>query len=156
MFMRRMKLFLITLFIGAVASSTWFFLLWKQFIPLNLLSMYTACVLIGIFINGGIPLFFEIACEASYPVAEGVTGGLLTLLNNIVGICFLCVLLIPNIGRTWMNEALLGSAAVALPLLIIYPERYRRTDLDITIDVSPAKGDLQTSEKVEENTEDFS
>jgi hypothetical protein len=60
--------------------------------------MYTACVLIGIFINGGIPLFFEIACEASYPVAEGVTGGLLTLLNNIVGICFLCVLLIPNIG----------------------------------------------------------
>ncbi|XP_045209899.2 solute carrier family 49 member 4 homolog isoform X2 [Mercenaria mercenaria] len=147
MFMKRMKLFLISLFIGAVASSAWFFVLWKQYIPLNLISMYTACILIGIFINGGIPLFFEIACEASYPVAEGVTGGLLTLLNNIVGICFLCVLLIPNIGRTWMNEALLGSTVVALPLLIIYPERYRRTDLDITIDVSPSKGDLQTSEK---------
>ena len=55
-----------------------------------------------------------------------------------------------------MNEALLGSAAVALPLLIAYPERYRRTDLDITIDVSPSKGDLQKSEKIEDYSEEKS
>lgn len=152
-FMRRMKLFLITLFLGAVAASAWFFILWQKYIPFNLISLYTACILIGILINGGIPLFYEIACEASYPVAEGVTGGFLTLINNIIGICFLFVMLIPNIGQSWMNEVLLGSAVLALPLLFVFPERYRRTDLDITIDISPKTGDLQTSVVSEETEE---
>lgn len=35
-FMRRMKLFLITLFLGAVAASAWFFILWQKYIPFNL------------------------------------------------------------------------------------------------------------------------
>ncbi|XP_060551826.1 solute carrier family 49 member 4 homolog isoform X2 [Ruditapes philippinarum] len=150
-FMKRMKLFLITLFLGAVAASAWFFVLWEKFIPFNITSLYAACILIGILINGGIPLFYEIACEASYPVAEGVTGGFLTLINNIIGICFLFVMLIPNIGQSWMNEVLLASAVLALPLLFVFPERYRRTDLDITIDIDSKVGDLQASVKTIEN-----
>ncbi|XP_045209905.1 solute carrier family 49 member 4 homolog isoform X2 [Mercenaria mercenaria] len=149
-FMKRMKLFLITLFLGAVASSAWFFILWEKYIPFNLVSLYAACILIGILFNGGIPLFYEIACEASYPIAEGVTGGFLTLINNIVGICFLFVMLIPNIGQSWMNEVLLASAVLALPLLFVFPERYRRTDLDITIDIKPSSGDLQASVTTED------
>jgi len=58
-----------------------------------------SCILIGVFINGGIPLFYEISCEASYPVSEGVTGGVMTLVNNFVGVCFLCIMLIKNIGK---------------------------------------------------------
>lgn len=46
-----------------------------------------------------------------------------------------------------MNEVLLASAVLALPLLFVFPERYRRTDLDITIDVSPETGDLQAAVK---------
>lgn len=67
-------------------------------------ALYASCIMIGMFVNGGIPLFYEIACEASYPIAEGVTGGLLTLVNNIVGICFLFVMLIPNIGKLYDNH----------------------------------------------------
>ena len=45
------------------------------------------------------PLYFEMACEVTYPVAEGVTNLVLTLLNNIGGLVFLIVLMIPNIGK---------------------------------------------------------
>lgn len=46
-----------------------------------------------------------------------------------------------------MNEVLFGSVVIALPLLFVFPERYRRTDLDITINVNPSNGDLQASAK---------
>jgi len=65
-------------------------------------SLYTSCILIGVFINGAVPLFYEITCETSYPVAEGVTCGVLTLVNNLVGVMFLFIMLIPNIGL-WTN-----------------------------------------------------
>jgi hypothetical protein len=50
-----------------------------------------------------------------------------------------------------MNEVLLASAVLALPLLFVFPERYRRTDLDITIDIDSKVGDLQASVKTIEN-----
>ena len=43
-----------------------------------------------------------------------------------------------------MNWVLLGSVVFALPLLFVFPERYRRTDLDITIYIPPPEKDLQT------------
>ncbi|WAR05566.1 DIRC2-like protein [Mya arenaria] len=100
----------------------------------------------------GIPLFYEVSCEASYPVAEGVTGGVMTLVNNLFGVLFLCIMLIKDIGTSWMNWALFGSAVAALPLLILFPERYRRTDLDITIDIKPTSGDLQASDTTDDVT----
>ncbi|KAL4228912.1 Solute carrier 49 member 4 [Mactra antiquata] len=146
-FMKRMKIFLIVLFTGSIATSAWFFILCQKYIPFDIYSLYTACILIGVFVNGGIPLVYEIACETSYPIAEGVTCGLLTSTNNVIGVCFLFVMLIPNIGTSWMNEALLGSTIIALPLLFVFPERYRRTNLDIVINVQPETGDLQASSK---------
>ena len=43
-----------------------------------------------------------------------------------------------------MNWVLLGSVVFALPLLFIFPERYRRTDLDITIEIPSPEKDVQT------------
>lgn len=51
-----------------------------------------------------------------------------------------------------MNEALLGSTIIALPLLFVFPERYRRTDLDFTIVIPPNNGDLQTPSKTSQDT----
>ena len=53
----------------------------------------------GGFVGAATPLFFEIACELSYPVAEGLTNGVLTLLNNISGLIFLFMMMVPNIGE---------------------------------------------------------
>ena len=47
---------------------------------------------------GAVPLFFELTCESTYPIAEGVTNGFLTWLNNIPGLILLLVLMVPSIG----------------------------------------------------------
>lgn len=60
--------------------------------------LWVSMVLGSMCIYGAIPLFFEVVCESTYPIAEGVTNGLLTWLNNVVGLVFLFVVMIP-IGR---------------------------------------------------------
>jgi len=50
-------------------------------------------------LNATPPLYFETACEVTYPVAEGVTTLVLTLMNNVGGLIFLLVQMIPNIGK---------------------------------------------------------
>ncbi|WAR06802.1 DIRC2-like protein [Mya arenaria] len=107
--------------IGRKSESSWYFTT----------SMYVSSVLIGVFINGAVPLCFEITCETSYPVAEGVSGGAFTLLTNLVGVGFFCILLIKNISYSWMNWVLFGSSVLAVILLFFFPERYCRIDIDI-------------------------
>ncbi|XP_052806508.1 solute carrier family 49 member 4 homolog [Mya arenaria] len=133
MFMRRMKLILLVLFLAGTLAIFWFTAICAKYIPFDITSLYTSCILIGVFINGGVPLFYEITCEASYPVAEGVTSGVMTLVNGIFGILFLFIMYIKDVGTHWMNWALLGSHMAALPLLALFPERYRRTDLDLIV-----------------------
>ena len=84
----------------------------------------------GAFANATMPLFFEISCEASYPVAEGVTGGFFTLVYNMFGTIFLFILTIEDIGVVWMNWALLGSFLISIPILIAFPEQLKRTNTD--------------------------
>ncbi|XP_052807462.1 solute carrier family 49 member 4 homolog isoform X2 [Mya arenaria] len=130
-FKKRMKTILIICFTGAAVASIWFILLAEKYITFNLPSMYVSSVLIGVFINGAVPLCFEITCETSYPVAEGVSGGAFTLLTNLVGVGFFCILLIKNISYSWMNWVLFGSSVLAVILLFFFPERYCRIDIDI-------------------------
>ncbi|XP_045194753.2 solute carrier family 49 member 4 homolog [Mercenaria mercenaria] len=135
LFNRRRKLFLISLFTCAMVCSIWFALLCTSVIVYDLKSLYASCILLGIFINGTTPLFYEICAEASYPVAEGVTGGFYTLVDNVGGVIFLSLVSVPNIGTEWMNWTVLGSLVVAIPMLFVFPERYKRTDIDLNRDV---------------------
>lgn len=61
-------------------------------------QVYTCNILGGMFLNGAIPLFYELGAESAFPVSEGVVGGFLTWLNNVFGIIFLFMLQIPGIG----------------------------------------------------------
>jgi len=61
--------------------------------------MYAGYVITSIGVESCSPLFYELACESTYPIAEGVTNGLLTWLNNFVGLTFLFVLMWPGIGQ---------------------------------------------------------
>lgn len=63
-----------------------------------LAQLYISSIAGGIFLNGTIPLFYELSCETSYPIAEGITGAFSTMLDSIFGVLFLFVLQIPNIG----------------------------------------------------------
>ena len=136
LFHRRRKLFLISLFTCAILCCLWFALLCEGIIQYDIRALYASCILLGIFINGAVPLFYEVSVEAAYPVAEGVTGGFYTLVNNLGGIALLSFVSVPNIGTTWMNWAVLGSLVAAIPMLSVFPERYNRTDIDMNIETT--------------------
>lgn len=63
-------------------------------------SLYKSSILGGFFVSGTIPLFYELTVESTYPVAEGVTTGALTLINNSFTVIFLFVLMIPQVGKS--------------------------------------------------------
>ena len=67
--------------------------------PFQTDSLYKASVLGGFFVSGTIPLFYELTVETTYPVAEGVTTGLLTLINNTFTVGFLLILMVPGVGK---------------------------------------------------------
>jgi FLVCR family MFS transporter len=150
-FHRRRKLFLISLFTCAVVCCIWFALLCEGIITYDIKALYASCILLGVFINGTVPLFYEISAEASYPVAEGVTGGFYTLVNNVGGVILLSLVSVPNIGTKWMNWTVLGSLVAAIPLLFVFPERYNRTDIDLNIEtetyVTDADKKVNTADK---------
>ena len=68
--------------------------------------------------------------EVTYPVHESIVGGFLTAFYNLVGILFLLVFFIPNIGYVWLNYVLVGSTVVALPAVIFTKESYNRSNVD--------------------------
>ncbi|XP_033733340.1 solute carrier family 49 member 4 homolog isoform X2 [Pecten maximus] len=143
-FMKQMKVFLIGLFILGGGSFVWLTLLCNQTIAFSTVQLYASSIMGGMFLNGTIPLFYELACEASYPVSEGLAGGFMTWLNNLFGIMFLMALLIPGIGTAWMNYCLVGSVGLGLIVLFVFPEKYTRTDIDITV-TADGTMDVQTS-----------
>ncbi|XP_074653318.1 solute carrier family 49 member 4 homolog isoform X2 [Tubulanus polymorphus] len=102
-FLGHMKIFCIVLFIGAGGSALWSMLLIGQYIPFNSGELYTSIIVGGLLIYTCIALFFEMACESAYPIAESVISGMFALLNNICGVTFLLLFYIPNIGTEWMN-----------------------------------------------------
>ncbi|XP_034303356.2 solute carrier family 49 member 4 homolog isoform X2 [Magallana gigas] len=134
LFMRHMKLFLLVMFAMAGGSFVWFTLMCVDVIPLSTTQVYISNIVGGMSLNGAIPLFYELGAESAFPVSEGVVGGFLTWLNNLCGVMFLFMLQIPNIGTSWMNWTLVGSVAMGLVFLFVFPERYTRTDIDIYVD----------------------
>lgn len=61
--------------------------LWINLLSLSLFAplatLYTSCILVGIFINSSVPIFFELFIETVYPVPEGITCGVVTFLSNL-------------------------------------------------------------------------
>ncbi|KAH3776944.1 solute carrier family 49 member 4 homolog [Dreissena polymorpha] len=133
LFHRRRKVFLMILFSGAAVFAVWFALVTNGTIPYSVAQLYAAGILLGVCVNGTTPLFYEMCAEASYPVAEGVTGGLFTAVNCVFGIVFLSLLSVPGIGTQWMTWAAVASVAAAVPLMCLFPERYNRSDIDMHI-----------------------
>jgi len=76
------------------------------------------------------PLFFELSVEIAYPVAESLVAGFLTATYNLVGIVFLFLFFIPNIGSIWINYVLVGSVVVSVPAVLLIRERYNRSSVD--------------------------
>ncbi|XP_038058623.1 solute carrier family 49 member 4 homolog [Patiria miniata] len=132
----RMKAVLISLTLAAFVSCVWCVLLSMKYISYSLVSVYIACIFIGLFINACVPIYFEITVEGMYPVSESNITMVLTFMNNVTALIFLLLPMIPNLSVIWMNWLLLGSVFVCLPLLMMYKEHYNRLDEDMTESIS--------------------
>lgn len=141
--MRHMKFFLILLFILAACSFGACILLCYGYIPFKLMYLYITVIAGTMALNGTIPLFFELSCETAYPINEGLTGGFLTCVCNTIGIGFLFALEIPNIGTVWMNWCLIGSIGLGFIFLIVFREKYTRTNIDMIVDPPENLGEEQ-------------
>ena len=62
-------------------------------------SVFISCITCGFLLNAAKPLYLEVICEGVYPVGEGVTIGALNWLSNCIGLTFLFVMMIPDIGK---------------------------------------------------------
>ncbi|XP_070174346.1 solute carrier family 49 member 4-like [Littorina saxatilis] len=98
-FKRIMKWLFIIFYIKGTASFVVFALATIKVIPSSTVLFYTTIIVGNTALNAAVPLIFELACELSYPTGEGTTIGVLTIMNNISGLIFLLVFMIPGIGE---------------------------------------------------------
>jgi FLVCR family MFS transporter len=83
----------------------------------------------GFFLNGTIPFFFELGVEITYPVAEGITAGMIAFFNNILQTGFLAIPL-GNYGTKWMLWTTVCTCGVSTILLLFVKETYHRLTVD--------------------------
>lgn len=129
-FTRYMKLIVIALLTGATASLTVFTLICAGTLPYSKAVLYLTSIFGGFFVNGTIPLFFELAVESTYPVAEGITSGFLTFSNNFLQIVFYIFPMIPHFGLKWINWCTFATTALCIPLLMLWRQRRYRSTVD--------------------------
>lgn len=125
-----MKLTVIGLLTGATVSLTIFTLICAGYLPDSKPLLYLTSILGGFFVNGTIPLFFELAVESTYPVAEGITSGFLTFSNNFLQIVFYIFPMIPNFGLRWINWCTFATTFLCIPLLMLWKQRRYRSNVD--------------------------
>lgn len=127
---KHMRLFLLALYIGSSLFMIWFILLINGYIPQSKVSLYVSVILSTILITSSPALYYEMACEITYPVAEGITNLWLTSINNLGGLIFLCIQMIPNIGTAWENWCVIGAMVASIPVLCTFKEHYNRLEVD--------------------------
>uniref|UniRef100_A0A8C8SQ62 Solute carrier family 49 member 4 n=1 Tax=Pelusios castaneus TaxID=367368 RepID=A0A8C8SQ62_9SAUR len=133
-----LKLILLLLLFGATLSATWFTLTCLTSVthlPLTTATLYTSCILLGIFLNSSIPIFFELFVETVYPVPEGITCGVVTFLSNMFMGVLLFFLTFYHTELSWFNWCLPGSCLLSLLLILCFRESYDRLYLDVVVSV---------------------
>ncbi len=96
-----------------------------------LVALYASSIVGTIFSNSTIPLFYEMAVESVYPIAEGLTTSTLTTMNNLGCLLFLLVQNIPRVGTRWMNWAMTGACVAGLVAIVPLAEDRRRLAVDL-------------------------
>lgn len=133
-----LKLILVLMLAGASLASTWFTLTCLSrytHLPSTSAILYTSCILVGIFINSSVPIFFELFIETVYPVPEGITCGVVTFLGNLVTGLLLFFLTFYCKDVSWLNWCLTGSCLFSLVLILFFRESYDRLYLDVFVSV---------------------
>ena len=104
----------------------------------RLAALYATSIATALCVNAAVPLFYECAVEAAYPIAEGLVTTVLTVSMNVAALLFLLVPYVPNLGTQWMNWTLAASCLVAVHVVCPLAEPRRRLQIDVD-EVHPAQ-----------------
>ncbi|XP_029461077.1 solute carrier family 49 member 4 isoform X1 [Rhinatrema bivittatum] len=133
-----LKPILVLLFSAATLMATWFTLTILSSVthlPLTSATLYTSCILLGVFLNSSIPIFFELFMETVYPIPEGISCGFVTFLSNVFMGVLLAFLTFYHTELSWLNWCLTGSCLLSLLLVLCFRESYDRLYLDVFVSV---------------------
>ena len=103
-------------------------------------ALFASALLGGLFTNAAIPIYFELAMEAAFPLPSGTVITVLTFMMNFAGLAFYAV---PtnNSSGSWMTWALVGVlAAISVALFFLFEDKAARTVFDAR--AAAARGDL--------------
>ena len=124
------KPILIFLFLSTACAQTILSLACEEVIPLTKAAFFAAGVSQVVLFSGTVPLLMELAAECAYPVAEGITSGVMILSVYGINFVFFVAFMFPQANPRWMNWLLVSSTVVCIPLIAFYTERYKRLDVD--------------------------
>ncbi|XP_014781014.1 solute carrier family 49 member 4 isoform X2 [Octopus bimaculoides] len=130
MFVNYTRIFLSALITISIGLLTWFQLMYENVLHITDVQLTLSITLSMIFLTSIYPILYEMSSEAAFPIAEGVANGVLNLLSNAVSLVFLFILMIPNIGVSWMNWTLLTAVICVLPVICAFRNKFRRIEID--------------------------
>jgi len=128
---RHAKAILILLFVLTASAQLVLTLACDQVIPLTLTTFYASGIAQVVLFSGTVPLIMEVAAECAFPVAEGITSGVLILTVYIINFFFFIAFMFPQASPLWMNWLLVGSSAMCVPLLACYKGTNNRLSMDL-------------------------
>jgi len=129
-FKGKFKLLLFILLIASVALLTLFTLSFPSFlsphalIPNSNVSILISVTLGGLFLGSTNPIFYELAVEMTYPIAEGTSVGIITAVNNIA--CLVVLFVGPYVKYTWINGGVVLNIVLCTLALLFVRETYKR------------------------------
>ena len=125
------KLVLALLFFSAGGAQTVLSLACDQVIPLNKAVFFTSGITSTVLLGATVPLTMELAAECTYPVAEGITSGVMVLCVWIINMMFFIAFMFPQANPSFMNWLLVSSTFSCVPLVALYTGKYKRLDVDL-------------------------
>ncbi|CAD5114944.1 unnamed protein product [Dimorphilus gyrociliatus] len=128
-FPNRMKEFLLSSYVIASVCCLLFcfnLVLWK----FNVIVLYSSFILAAICISSTVPLWIEMMSETAFPVDESSATGVATTINNATAAILLGILSKQSLGVNWTSWAVLSSAVISIPFIIVFKPKDSRRFLD--------------------------
>ena len=102
-----------------------------QIIPLTNTVIFATLLGQSSFFCATMPLILDLAAEYSYPVAEGITGGVLTTSVYATNASFLFVFSFQQVKPLWMVWVYTGTLIICVPLIFVYHGKSKRLETDL-------------------------
>ena len=130
---RKMKIVVILMLIIGSLGIVMLILHNLQLVPYSTISMYVLMYIIQSSFSSAAPSLFELCAEASFPIGEGVTVGVVGIISGLVGFLYMTVFWVPSTTTLLPNAVLLGGCCVSIIAISLFKDELKRLDVDQNI-----------------------